>query len=127
MSCSCINIGVDDADDIDIQAVHEKRVARKEYRCCECHRIIKRGETYDNARGKWGGSFSTFRTCSTCESIRSAFFCNGWIFGEVIERLEDHINDVDGNISSECLAGMTKQARDRVCDMIDKYWEGGES
>ena len=122
MNCSCINIDIDDGES-EMDVVEKILVARKEYTCCECGMIILPGDKYEHARGKWNGSFQTFKTCATCKSIRSAFFCNGWSYGRILEDLHDHINDTDGNISSECLSDMPKPARDEVCDMIEEYWE----
>lgn len=40
--------------------------ARKPQRCCECKRIIRPGETYERASGKWDGEFRSFATCGDC-------------------------------------------------------------
>ena len=54
------------------------RTAQKEYECCECREEIKKGEKYEFVRGMWCGSWSTYRTCLTCVSIRNDVCCGCW-------------------------------------------------
>ena len=65
-----------------------KPVARKEHRCCECGRVIRKGEEYERVTGMWDGYIDTFKTCQYCVSLRDAFnemkcFC--WAHGGLRE------------------------------------------
>jgi len=71
----------------------------------------------------WEGDFNTYKTCRDCESIRNAFFCDGWWYGMVLENLSDHINDTRGAISEDCISGLTPVARTTVCELIEKQWD----
>lgn len=44
--------------------------ARKEHRCCECHGVIRKGETYLRFDGIWLGKGGSYATCPDCEKIR---------------------------------------------------------
>ncbi len=48
----------------------EMRKARIEHKCCECHGIIKRGETYNYHHGVWDGEGASFKVCVDCETLR---------------------------------------------------------
>lgn len=95
--------------------------AKKNHECCECGRIINTGEKYRVESGVWDGEPARFKTCIDCISIRDAFFCNGYIYTQILEDLDNHIQDSDGQISSEAIALLTPDARDRVLDMLDEY------
>lgn len=61
--------------------------------------------------------------CSDCLSLRDSFFCNGWSYGSLWEDFYEHICDIDGKISSDCLENLTNEARDKVINAIDECWE----
>jgi hypothetical protein len=69
--------------------------ARKEHRCGECRRTISPGETYERYTGIWDGAFAVYKTCAHCQQARAWLFreCNGWIFTEVPDELEEHWRD----------------------------------
>lgn len=128
-SCGCVYA----EPEFVYEVVTEERVTatRNAGSCCECGRAIKKGDVYEHYVGKESesGPTVTFFTCADCLSIRDEFFCGSWVFGLVLDDLAAHINDVDGEVSSECLLRLTKKARERVIDMIDEvfkeidYWE----
>lgn len=39
------------------------------HRCCECGRIIEKGERYEYAAGKWGGAVNSYKTCAYCLAV----------------------------------------------------------
>lgn len=47
--------------------------ARREHRCCECHRAIQPGETYCVSSGKWDGQFDSFKQCHECATLFVSF------------------------------------------------------
>lgn len=120
MDCACIYV-----DDYDGPELLEEdiRKARKQHKCYECGRVIKIGEEYERTRGLWEGDWSTYKTCQDCKSLRTAFFCNGYIYGQVTDDTSTHINECAGEISSEILDKLTPNARKRVIEQIDQVWE----
>jgi len=120
--CSCIY--VDNYDQPEF-IYEETRKARKEHNCCECGRIISRGEKYEHTTGKWD-RIDTFKTCIDCLSIRNAFFCAGWGYTMIQSDLWEHLLEMNGDISGDCIAELTPGARDMVCDMIEEIWEQKE-
>ena len=69
------------------------RSSRKPRKCEECRRPILIGERYENASGKWGGSFDTFYTCEDCVSLRQWVVahvpCCCWSHGNLHEDLHN--------------------------------------
>lgn len=65
MGCFC---------DYDAPEFHlaRERTARKEHKCCECGHVIKPGETYEHATGKWDGHIGNYHTCQPCADLRDA-------------------------------------------------------
>lgn len=51
--------------------------ARKEYKCCECHRSIAKGQKYEKYTDKFDGSINTSKTCMDCSNIRRSLTCEG--------------------------------------------------
>jgi hypothetical protein len=47
--------------------------ARKQHQCCECRGFIEAGDIYEKVAGLWGGQFSTFKTCTKCQSARDFY------------------------------------------------------
>lgn len=72
--------------------------ARKEHKCTECGRTIRKGETYENVAGKWDFGFDTFKTCSYCLAIIDILkaqvpcFCllHGGLYEELAEWERDY-------------------------------------
>ena len=75
---------------------HEKsQTARKEHRCDECSRQIRRGEVYWYAFGKCDGYTYEAKTCShcrvACEWLNRN--CHGFVYQAVIEDFGEHAED----------------------------------
>ena len=122
--CSCIYVG--DADGTSFW--NEKQpTAKKSHVCCECGEVIEPGQKYQYECGQWDGDFAAYKTCLDCLSVRQAFFCDGYAFGGMWGYVADHINEMRGQIKSDCIVGLPKNARDRICDMIDEFWKGEEN
>lgn len=45
--------------------------ARKDYKCCECNAVIRKGEKYLYIFGVWEGDASSFRMCALCADMRN--------------------------------------------------------
>lgn len=63
--------------------------ARKAHRCGECRRVIAVGETYYRFKGVWEGEIVAERACLICQEIRTAFACNGFVYGQLWEDMKD--------------------------------------
>jgi len=121
MECSCIYVGNED----DIADFHSKKIqtARKPHSCSECKRVIEPGESYEYVAGSWDGFFQTYKTCEDCLSIRNQFFCDGWFYGEIHSLLFEHIQEMNGQISEDCILELSEGAKNRVFGMIESVWE----
>ena len=100
------------------------QMARKRYVCGECGTQINPKQRYEHYRGvdEDGTSF-TRRTCSTCLELREVFFCEGWIFGEIRERLHEHILEINGEVEPSCILRLSEEARNVVFDAIERAWK----
>jgi len=124
MDCACqIDIDIDGSCDFMSQKIVK---ARKQHKCCECYRDIYPDEKYEYVSGVWEGNFDVYKTCIDCTSIRKALFCT-YYFTELYEDLYNHLEDIDGIISEECMLMMTIPARIKVADMLDDYYERMEA
>lgn len=128
MSCACIYVDSDFAT----YTIDQRRTkATGAHDCDECGNVILEGDMHEyylgtdpRERDEHGDDKEfTHLTCEHCLSIRDEFFCNGWAWGSVIEDVQDHVWDVDGEISTECLLSLTSVARGWVIDMIDDVFE----
>ena len=143
MNCTCIDMDVNDYSEVlsDIMPT-----ARKEHRCIECNRAIHIGEKYRKENTIYDGRFETYKTCIDCNSIRNEFICGGWYWGEILEAVAEienklgqlaqqarnieavgnNIHDCGADISESAIAELTKPARERICEMIEEYWDWDE-
>lgn len=119
MDCGCIYVGDYDPPELYRSTKH---TARKNHNCDECGKLISVGEKYEYVFGIWEGKANVHKTCSVCLDIRRVFFCDGWIFEGVFEELHNHIQEVGGEISENCLIDLNLEAREVVCNMIEDYW-----
>lgn len=130
-ACSCVAVYVDEGYD---DGGDEMRVAGVEHKCGECSREIALGEEYEFS---WGVKLdddekvieeesNDYATCRDCSSMRKSFFCEGWYYGRIWDDLEEHLAEVvrfGTGVSSDCMASLTKAARDDVCDIVERIWE----
>lgn len=122
MECACVYVPMDDCP---TEFWNERLVkrARKTHTCGECHRQIETGEPYLYIAGVWDGDFGTHKICHDCQSVIDAFFCNGYVFEQVWEFLDEHVREADGDLSESKIAGLTPRALERVCGLIEEYWK----
>lgn len=57
--------------------------------------------------------------CLDCVSIIDEFFCEGVAFGRVWDDVLCHVEDTEGEISSDCLLRLTPKARSAVLGYIN--------
>ena len=120
--CGCVWVDTDDCEQWRLE--NRLVTARKDHKCYECGDQIKKGDQYKLEKLADVDGISTYKTCMTCFEIRKAFFCQGWWYGQVSCDLREHIREMGGKISSDCIAPLPPAARERVCDMIEEVWEG---
>lgn len=120
MSCGCIYVG--DYDHAPFYNT-KKPKAIKWHICGECGREIEPGEIYESIFAVFDGKPGTHKTCFDCISMRDEFFCEGYIFGRIWEHAAEHIQDMEGEISGDCLASLTPIARTGIIELIDQVFE----
>ncbi len=118
--CSCIYDGGYDPPQLYKESI---RTARKGHVCGECSGAIKPGDEYEFVFGVWDDKADTQKTCSDCLSVRDEFFCDGWSFGNIWERVGEHVSEMNGEISGDCLSSLTPGARAMVCECIEEVWK----
>ena|ERR1700722_1922760 len=67
-------------------------IARKEHKCRECHRVIKKGETCESYAFKHEGDFDSGYCCIHCCVCKDWLIreCAGYLYSEVEEDLRQH-------------------------------------
>lgn len=93
----------------------EWRTARKEHRCGECNRTIRRGERHHVGGGAMEGDWYTHRTCAHCATVREWLRaeCSGWVYEAVAEDLLEHFREGMGIWLGRAVVGMRRQWRRR--------------
>lgn len=68
------------------------RTARTEHQCGECHRTIKKGESYEYTTGMIDSHWSSFYTCGHCKAASKwlDMVCGGYMMEEILEELDEH-------------------------------------
>ena len=121
MNCHhTVDVDIDGDMCIQIDALTPKAI--KLHSCNECNRIIQRGEHYRRDILKYGSKIFHHKYCDNCLSVREVFFSNGWYYEQMWEQMTDFIAESDGRISEYQLTQLTKTARDKILDAIEKYW-----
>jgi hypothetical protein len=116
-----------------------KPVARRIHTCSECSGKITKGERYERvgAMWPWNKRPETYLTCALCVEIRTHFACNGWIFGQLWEDLENNFFQ-DMKAGGICMQGLSPAAKQKLIDarmewyfaqdeVDDSAWDGWET
>ena len=93
-ACACINIDVD----VDSDYFSDMVVSDEIEKCCECDVEIAPGTKHESAGSPRMGAY---QTCADCLSMREEFFCQDWHFGMIWGDLDDHLDAIGGQVSSE--------------------------
>jgi len=125
MECACINVAHSGSKPIDSMVIPGVRAKRNEL-CDECLEEIAAGERFEKTLVQWDliEGRHTYRMCLDCQSLREAFFCNGYIVNRLHESLWEHVVDTDGEVLEACLASLTPRALAMICVLIEEMWEG---
>ncbi len=121
MECSCSIEGCCDGE-YEYEKTEEKIILLIMIKCGECGRQIEIGEKYEWYRGEYDGERHTNNTCLDCVSLRENFF-NGWIFGDTWGDFIDNMDDCGWEVPEKCLSKCTPRTREKICFMIEEYWE----
>lgn len=87
--------------------------AAKEHVCGECRERISTGDRYEYVTGVWDGLFDSYKTCLSCVEIRMHFQCNGWLFGQLWEDLQDNFFPTM-KAGGPCMQGLSPEAKSRL-------------
>ena len=101
----------------------DRRIARRNWRCCECDRFISPGASYEHVRGCMDGRWYTHRTCPLCVEIRDVFRCGEGFYYEMLwdtmqEDAFEHLTT-----ASPCFRELSPEARAFVLERWRK-WKG---
>lgn len=96
--------------------------ARKAHECGECTHGIKPGSKYEKTTGIWDGSPDTHKTCLPCVEIRDHFACDGWIYGEVWNDIEENFFP-DMVAGGPCLDGLSPAGKAYIFEQRLAWWE----
>ncbi len=122
--CFCIDVDVHDPADM---IREESRRARKEHRCGECRKPIRKGDTYHYEFIGYDGEVSAHKTCSICKEIRDLLFCSGWEYGGVWASIRDYLESAHDSSVLDCaLAKLSKPALDAYLDAVLERFMGKE-
>ncbi len=123
--CSCVIVPNDSFDYPEIYRRHDRK-ARKVHKCCECGREIRPGEKYNYAWGVWIKSIEYHR-CADCQSIADAYFCDTAPFAGLEEEIFNTFvysgEDINLLLKDDCVKNLTKAAKERIFEIVEKQWE----
>lgn len=119
ISCHC-TVPTDIDERAEMISIYTPK-ALKHYLCDECENVIRIGVEYRKEIYKFDSIHHIHKTCEDCLSVREVFFSSGY-YGCIWIQMKDFIADVDGDLSVSCLLDLTKSARGRILDMIEKHW-----
>lgn len=106
----------------------QSRTARKDHKCGECGRLIKKGEKYRYISFT-GDEFGYSKACAHCEQARHWLnkHCGGWKFGGLHEELTEHFfdgytEDFLGRLVVSIRRGWKKFKSDELMEIPNIFW-----
>ena len=85
-------------------------LARKDHSCVECNSTIPKGAKHEVIKGLWEGRWDSYRTCLMCVEIRDHFACEGWMFGQIWNDIEQNFFP-DMVCGGPCMDGLSPAAK----------------
>lgn len=106
---------IDDCDTPSVYRVENRRGA-KAHECCECRRIIEKGEMHKYYFMIVDGESLTFRLCRHCEAAAGWLVreCGGFMLDQVAEELIEHAEEYP-----HCASGLAP-----LISGIRSKWQG---
>jgi hypothetical protein len=98
-----------DFDDIALILSEHDRIARKEHKCMECWRVIRKGERYHIINLIFDREFKSHKTCAHCYVMCQwlSAECGGFMFRHVREDITEHVQYAySGWALARCAIGM---------------------
>lgn len=119
--CGCIYVDNDEF----VTMIKKELVnhARKRHTCNECGRTINIKEPYEYHFYTFDGKTTIHKFCIDCISLRDTFFCEGYTYEQIRGYLIEHIEEMEGKISSDCILNLTPGASEFVLDEIQKVFD----
>ena len=117
--CACIIGDYDDCCEVELQNKMVK--ARKNHKCCECGRVIEKGEKYEYCVAVWDGDLRTFKTCHGCKIIRDELFCDGWAYGEVWRDIWENIADIAVSCFSDLILKLPDYTKEKLTALLIEH------
>jgi hypothetical protein len=112
----CCPLTSSDGEDGPSCSTTKVRTARKVHRCCECREDITVGTKYEYVSGIWDGRPGAYKTCLSCVEIRDHFACEGYIYGQLWEDLEENFFP-EMKAGGPCMEGLSPEAKARLFDL----------
>jgi hypothetical protein len=109
----------------DDEPIRKLMRAKRSLECEECLKSLEPGEKYYFHSGSIDGDWHESRVCVDCQSVIDNLFCD-WYTGQVWDDLETHIDDCQGEISMTKISKLTPIARDKVCDLVQRWVDNVE-
>ena len=120
MNCFCYDLTSGDHESCVVMS-DCLRKARKGHLCYGCGRTILKGETYRYETLLICDGYKKHKTCADCNSVREHLLCN-FYSGSIWDDLREIVYE-GGDYPWEKISKLTVTAREKICDMIEKYWE----
>jgi hypothetical protein len=99
------------------------KTARVQHKCCECGRLIIKGQSYEHCVMKYEGDWLSYKTCMLCVEIRNVFTCgNGWMFESLWNDMEEYAFD-RLTTASPCFTKLSPEAKKFVLARW-REWKG---
>jgi len=117
MGCSCIYVGDDWSGRTMVKQTDNR--ARIKHECYECGRTINVGEKYRYEAMVGDGDLEVYKICHDCLSLRDAFFCYGWYYGEIWHEFTESVRSGEIHVGPDCLDELTEAARKAAVKIID--------
>lgn len=71
------------------------RKANKEHRCCECYRLIRKGEHYQYSSGIWSTRLRAFKQCMDCRETLAVCVPDNTLYYKSLRKwLKKHIDQM---------------------------------
>ena len=51
-----------------------RKKARKNHKCCECKKEIKKGDSYIYIHGLWNDKWDSYHMCEECEEVKDYIY-----------------------------------------------------
>jgi hypothetical protein len=123
MECSC-SVG-NDCENDELLGYSERILkAAKDHICYECGNPILKGQEFIFCSILMVEDIRNFKMCLICAEIATAFFKNGFTFGQMISDLNDYLYHAwRDDLPSDYISKLSPSAQAVVCDSLQEFQE----